>query len=271
MSRWPVPPSVLYHVLYFAFLAASLLYRMRWQHPGTIWGMVAGLAALVEWLQPFAGRSCELADWLYGASSAGVVCLACKGRSVKTGAVFAACGLVVLLVLPLLCQNYFRKMPEKDSFPVLADFAAGWGNAGWDLNEVLLVREGCLQCKASADPVQYSGLFRQPVVHDWSAFSFLAFRVLWPGKESVVLGIRIDDRSGNPPYDDRYQRHFTLSNGWNEIRLAGIGTGKTPGGRSLDWHHVHEWGVFLVSPPRFDYFRLSNVVLERTPDEESTP
>lgn len=232
---------------------------------------MAGLAALVEWMQPFAGRSCELADWIYGASSAGVICLACRGRSAGKETGFAALGLVVLLALPVLWQNFLRKMPEEASFPVLADFASGWGNAGWDLNGVSLAREGYLQCKASADPEQFPGLFRSPVACDWSAFSFLAFRILWPGKDSVALGVRIDDLPGNPPYGDRYQQHFTLTNGWNEIRMADIGTGKTPDGRLLDWQHVREWGVFLVSPPHFDYFRISNVVLEREPSEESTP
>ena len=271
LSCWTVSPAVLYHVLYFAFLAASLLYRMHWHHAIAIWGAVAGLAALVEWMQPFAGRSCELSDWLYGAVGAAVVCMLCKGRSATKDAGFTAFGLAAIIVIPAVRQTIVHGMPERHSFPVVADFAAGWGSSGWDLHEVALGFGGDIQCDASVDSLQYPGLFRQPTVRDWSTFSILGFQVLWPEKKPVVLGVRIDDLPDNPPYGDRYQQHFTLTNGWNGIRMADIGTGKTPGGRLLDWHRVHEWGVFLVSPPHFDYFRLSNVVLERNPDEDSTP
>jgi hypothetical protein len=86
--------------------------------------------------------------------------------------------------------------------------------------------------------------------------------VFWPGPDPGTLAVRIDDQPGSPPYADRFQHEFTVTQGWNRVHVPRAGWERKSGGRPMDVAKIHSWGVFLVSAPTFDYFLLDAVQLE---------
>lgn len=260
----------IYHTLYFAFAAWGALFWTRWRGSVAIWVGMALLAAGVEGLQPAFGRTCEWLDWIYGASGAAVVCLAFSHGAGPGRWGLGLVGLVGVLWGPVACHWVRYGIPEKGAFPVLADFEASWGQRGWELNGVALGEGGRMLPMAGGGGA-YPGLFRTPAVCDWRGVQAFRCQVFWPMTNPVTGVIRVDDRAGNPPYAERFQMEWTLTNGWNDIWIGREELGKTSGGRSMDLGHIHLWGVFLVSPGPFDYFSLRAVRLDLNKNEETAP
>jgi len=90
--------------------------------------------------------------------------------------------------------------------------------------------------------------------------------VYWPGPESAVLVVRVDDRPGNPPYWDRFQREMNITQGWNRIWIPAAELAATSGGRPMNLQRISLWGVFLVGTESFDYVLLGPVELELEPE-----
>ena len=90
----------------------------------------------------------------------------------------------------------------------------------------------------------------------------MELEVYWPRRNgrAGVLGIRVDDRKDNPPYNDRWQAEVAVSNGWNTIILDRDWL-VTPGGRRMDARRIRTWGVFVVDSPQTNYFGLARARL----------
>ena len=224
-----------------------------------LWAGLALFAAAAEGLQPFAGRSAEWSDWLCGASGAACVCATWRrGRTMRW------VGTLAVAVLPFLWEGGML-LAEQRAFPVLARPAAGWARRGWTVNGAKLsaAEEGLRLVRRAADnPPAYPGLFRAPARRDWRGMRGLSAELYWPSSSLAVFAIRIDDRPGNPPYTDRFQKEFAVTQGWNIVRISAEETARTAGGRPLRLDAVRQWGVFLVSDVPFDYFSIGPVGLD---------
>lgn len=245
------------HALLFAGLA------WLWTRPGTVraprwltWLALALAAAGAEGLQTFAGRSAEVADWLFGTAGAACVCAGggLRQRPWVLGLLLAA----VAVCSPVWELGLWRM--ESRAFPVLAEPGAGWAGRGWNLNEVRLAIAADRRFRVAGKtnpPAAYPGLFRIPVRRDWRGLAALRTALYWPGPAPAVMAVRVDDRPGNPPYAERFQREFAVTQGWNVVRLPLAEIGKT-----VDLAGIRQWGVFLVSPAAFDYFLMDAVRLD---------
>ncbi len=234
-----------------------------------LWVGLAVGAAAVEMVQPWYGRSRELADWIFSAAGAGWVCMTWQWRGKRWGRWM---GLMVLGLVPVLGYGGLRQA-EVRSFPILLDPGSVWSRHGWALNSVRLGADGHATVRVASRRSgkeqgrgEYPGLFRQPAQPDWSGMETLRLKVFWPGEAPAMLAMRIDDREGNPPYAERFQEEFEVVPGWNEIRIPVSQWGQTSGGRPMERRGIRQWGVFLVSAPAFDYFGLGMVQLD--PAEE---
>lgn len=218
--------------------------------------VVAG--GLSEIIQGFTGRSPEWLDW--GMDSLGAVMGFLLGRGWrKTGWALAG-GLAVLLV----AYAMVRQAEEWKAYPVLADSQQHWSRYRWERNGVRMWsgRKSFRVRKDSKSEPAYPGVFRVPLRRDWRGSRGMELEVYWPAKNGTpaVLGVRVDDRPGNPPYGDRYQAEMEVTNGWNRLRIEQDWL-RTPSGRTMDARHIHTWGVFVVSSPRFHHFGLGKAVL----------
>lgn len=255
------------HVLLFALLAwmwGPLMPRRR--RGWTLWLAVVATAALVEALQAGFGRSAEVVDWLYGAAGAAWVCATWRMR--KSGV--RAAGMALVVAFPLVWQAVMLAQ-EVRAFPVLATPDAVWAGRGWLENGGHLRREA-KGFRFTPDPQQagsasYPGVFREPAVRDWRHMVALNSAIYWPKTSPAIMGVRVDDRRGNPPYAERFQREFTVTQGWNRIQIPVADLSRTSGGRPFQLDHVVHWGVFLVSDVTTDYFLIRSVQL-RMPEEQ---
>ena len=248
------------HVL----LWAALAWRVgRDLSPGRrgwpVWLGLAVFAGLAEGMQSFVGRTPEWSDWVCGAGGAGLVCATWNRHGfLRWG------GALVLAAIPFFWEFGLHWMEARD-FPILARPGSFWAARGWVLNGVELdveVGRGFVATPLpDAGPSAYAGMFRAPACRDWRGGRRLETAIFWPGAAPAVFAVRIDDRLGNPPYADRFQREFAVTQGWNSIAIAADELTRTPGGRPLRLDDVRQWGVFLVSDMAFDYFCLGPVVL----------
>ena len=252
-----------FHVLLFGGLA-------RWGEgivpPGKrhwAWVGVLVLAAASEGAQPLVGRSAEWRDVLAGWT--GVVWMTTVRRWRRRSIAWS--GLIALAMGPIIAGAGLRVAEYRD-YPVLAHSGRAWSRHGWTLAGVALRREadGAFRVERRegdrGEAEDYPGLFRRPARSNWSSGGALVGRLFWPAEAPAHFALRVDDRSGHPPYGERFQREFLAERGWNDIRIPRKEWERTSGGRLLDVAAVRAWGVFLVSDPAFDYFLLEPIRLE---------
>jgi hypothetical protein len=254
------------HVLLFAGLAWLVGRHLpTGLRGGVLWMGLAVFSAGMECLQPLVGRASEWVDWLYGAGGAACICATWQlERRVR----IRWAGILILCLFPLGWELAMVRM-EVYAFPVLADSAAKWSRRGWILNFVQLTpvaKEGFRVEPKPANTVEvsgmYPGLFRVPACSDWSEMQALRAELYWPSPVHVLFALRVDDRPGNPAYADRFQREFSVTQGWNLVQIPVAELGRTSGGRPVQLGAIRRWGVFLVSDRPFDYFLLGAVSLD---------
>lgn len=155
---------------------------------------------------------------------------------------------------------------EVRAFPVLARPGSFWAARGWELIGVELDVDAGRGFAATpapgAEPGVYPGLFRAPAVRNWRRAQNLKTTIYWPEAAPAIFAIRIDDRPRNPPYAERFQKEFAVTQGWNEVEIPAAELARAAGGRDLRLERIAQWGVFLVSKVPFDYFLLGPVVLD---------
>ena len=232
---------------------------------GGQWGVLVLLVlagGVSEVVQQFVGRTPEWRDW--GMDTLGAVlaflcgCVFRKkgiGRAAAFGAVLLAC-------------VGFRAVEEWRAFPVLADGTSRWGRYRWEANGVKL-RSGKTCLRAFRDrngTTEYPGMFRLPLCCDWRGSRGMELEIYWPVRNGGdgILGVRVDDLPGNPPYDDRWQTEARVTNGWNTLVMDKEWL-VTPGGRQMDAAHIRTWGVFVISGVKTNYFAIRKARLLFTP------
>jgi hypothetical protein len=257
------------HVLIFGGLAWGV--GRTWGgplHGGWLWLAVAMVSGVGEGLQPYVGRSAEWLDWAAGLAGAAWICAGLNRWPVRR----QWGGLLVISLLPAGWAGAMAGLEARD-FPALARPGALWSRQGWMESGVQISsRDGAFRLDRSsggnsAGQTPYPGVFRRPVVSDWRRARALATRIYWPGPEAALVAVRVDDRPGNPPFSERFQKELTVTAGWNAIWIPAEELGRTSGGEPLDMGRIHTWGVFLVSDIPFDYFLLHTVHLDM-PEEQ---
>ena len=254
------------HVAIFAALAWAWGRWMSARGRGwRLWVLLALFAAGMEWAQSFVGRSAEWMDVFYGAGGAAIICGSWAGRRLHAIRWIA---LSALCLFPLFWE-WTMFHAEVRAFPALVEMGTCWTSKGWTRNGVRLsgVQNGGIRVEAmpaggKAGGEAYPGIFRAAAQGDWRRIQMLQAEIFWPAPASAVMAFRVDDRPGNPPYAERFQRECAVTQGWNSVRISAAELQRTAGGRAMDLACIRQWGVFLVSGAPLDYFLLGNVRLE---------
>ncbi|HAL91513.1 MAG TPA: hypothetical protein DCM68_00610 [Verrucomicrobia bacterium] len=249
------------HVGLFAGLAWLWGRLLSARHRGwMLWIALVLVSTGVEAFQSFAGRSPERVDWLDGVGGAACICATWRWRP---GIRWAP--VLILALFPPIWETAMVQM-ETRAFPVLAQPGARWAGRGWMLNgmEWAVDRSEAFRFSPapSGDGSPYPGTFREPVCQDWRGVRALKTSIFWPAPNTAIFAVRVDDRPGNPPYAERFQREFSVTQGWNDVRIPVEELARTSGGRPLRLESVRRWGVFLVLDAPFEYFLLGPVRLE---------
>jgi hypothetical protein len=202
----------------FGFLLAYFACR-RWKCRNLAdFARVAGIAgvglAVLEVIQPLAGRTASLWDWGFGMSGVCLALLAVRagGRRTSWGNCFAALAGLAAFSLPLgpLAGNLLGRRNVRNLFPELADFSSARWLRTWrverDGEELLpdLREAGAAGSKAlvfKIEPGRHLALHLDGFGPDWSDVTALEWEGSFTADAPLVLGVRLDTKSGRLQYE----------------------------------------------------------------------
>lgn len=257
------------HLLFFLFATLAWL---RWDRNGAHWSnlrtwaftlMVVNLTGLlIEGAQHVLGRDASASD-LFLDNVGAVVALAffarCKDAPTNLKVVLRGMA-VALLVWSLV--PFFAALSDEfsasRSFPMLSDFETPFQLSRWESDVVLsfendTVRKGDGALRVPLSTARYSTASLQYFPGDWSGTSLLAASVFNPDREPLELVIRVHDRwhdEHGMRYDDRFNRRFVISTGWNDLEIPVSDIASAPRERSMDLTKIEGLSFFSVELPR---------------------
>lgn len=241
------------HLPAFALLTVALLAEVsrsrRIPRTPVSLGLIAAVP-LIEWLQGFSGREPSWLDalWGWGGIAVGwIIWLAIGARETKRLAlgVLAAVVIAAGLVRPL--SIWRDRQVVRAAFPVLAGFDARWVESRWQVRGMEVETDAGGWWARVTGEETYPGLFLVDVPRDWRDMAAVELDVSYEGTgESPVLWWRMDDRLGDPPYNERFQRATVLEGGRQTVRIERSWFEKAGNGRAMALDHIVAAGLFLT-------------------------
>lgn len=156
-------------------------------------------------------------------------------------------------------------------FPVLADFESRFeidrwtGDADFSIDHETYYH-GKASLKVELNTSLYSGVGLKYFPENWQHYNELQLSIFNPDSEPIKLICRIHDRQhtrGLQLYEDRFNRKFYVSTGWNLIKIQLKEIENAPDKRKMTLKQIQGLGIFAISlsKPRIvyvDYIRLVN-------------
>jgi VanZ family protein len=277
------PGSAVYQLYGFAHLAFFML--MGWglsrlpdlaRRPFLYQFLIITCAVLlvggmIELIQPYFGRTASWRDLgidLLG-GLIGIMFLAPSRRSLSRE--HLACGQIAVVAVgimvfygPIVTLWDIRQASKE--FPVLGDFETCLETRRWSSGEIDkgIDRHGESSLKVSLGTGKYAGTTLERSFGDWRGYSTFAFSIYNPDPGPLVITVSIRDeehfRRGGE-YHDRFNRVFTIEQGWNDVYIPIADIENAPSARRLELNHLSEVVIFTVDPPAprvmyLDYVRL---------------
>jgi len=233
--------------------------------------VVLAVGGVIEVIQPYFGRTASLRDLgidllgallgimflVPGRNSLRRGVLACSQIAVAATAVNAFYGPVVTL---------WDMRQASRQFPVLGDFETNLETIRWSGGEIdkSIARHGARSLRVSLGTRKYEGTTLERSFGDWRGYQTFAFSIYNPDPDPLPITVSIRDgehfRRGGA-YDDRFNRGFTMQQGWNDISIPIADIENAPTARKLELNHLNEVVIFTVDPPAprvmyLDYVRL---------------
>jgi len=268
----------------FAFILLSgLLYlavepRGKWKAVMITTIISILLIAVVEWVQPYVGRTASLADMQIGLLGA---LIAISGmivwRNLRHWQLRVAHGVLTVMVLSwvvLPVWNEWRALwLREQQFPVLGDFEHPLEQRLWKATGVahgqrtqgLLsdkhVVSGRGSLKVETVKGSWSGVRYAAGDQNWQGYQALSISLYNPG-EGFNMNIRIDDGViHSARYSERYNGRFQIRNGQNTLLIPLAKIAAAPKKRSLDLGRIRKMTLFLNKKAQPQQFYLDNVHL----------
>ena len=272
------------HIAFFMFMA-SLVSRV----PGVarrsflyqfliITSAVLFLGGIVELIQPYFGRSGSWGDLgidLVG-GLLGIMFLAPVRRSL--GRRHLVCGQIAVVAIAAIffcgpVVTLWDMRQGSRQFPVLSDFESRLETRRWSSGEIHkgIARHGESSLRVLLTRQKYAGTTLKRSFGDWRGYSTFAFSLYNPDPDSLRITVSIRDqehfvRGGQ--YHDRFNRAFTMEQGWNDVAIPVSDIENAPSARKLDLSRLSEVVIFTVDPPAprvmyLDYVHLKKCEVEK--------
>ena len=189
----------------------------------------------------------------------------------KRGITLLRNGLLILMIIrayPILSAAIDTWNME-NNFPVLSSFETPLETSRWICREGSMKRtslhatSGAYSLEVNLPQGMYPGITLDSFVNDWRGYNQLSFDVFMDGTTPLRLSTRINDRTHNEEYGDRYNRTFLLRPGNNRVSIKLDEVRTAPKGRLMDMSDITVLCLFSyqLKEPRkayFDNFRLVN-------------
>lgn len=272
------------HIPLLGWLAAVLCYalpeRVRSQPRRYMLAFVlaAGFAAAVELLQPHFGRTRSLGDFINGCIGAalaltGIASWQRTGNWRWRGGHAAALAGALALALWPAYEEWRGIRWRQANFPSLGDFEDDeelklWrpqgGSRGHPTNASFTrahASQGEQSLRVVGGAGDWAGVNYAAGDKDWTPFRALALDVFNP-REPFTLFVRVDDNGNCAKLADRFERGFTVAQGWNRIRIVAAEIERGPKARRLNLKAVRRVAVFTGDGEPQRFWFLDNVHLE---------
>jgi len=95
----------------------------------------------------------------------------------------------------------------------------------------------------------YSGVALKYFPGDWEGYRYFKFSVYNPDSENLKLTCRIHDwqhTQGQQKYEDRFNRSFSISQGWHTITIPLEQVALAPENRLMEMQRIQGVGLFTV-------------------------
>lgn len=215
-------------------------------------GLVSlGIGAAIELAQAAVGGSADPWDVVRDGGGIVVASLwaASQWRDVRAASRWLLRSAALVIALGFLLPTLGALADEaraRRQFPVLADFGARselsrFGSSARSpavLERATRADGGHQVLHLFLSPGTYPGLTFEFFPRDWRGWGYFVLDCTNPGDAPFPLTIRINDRTHNQEYADRYNRTFTLAPGANEIRIPLADVEAAPRTRKLDLGNV---------------------------------
>lgn len=268
------------HFPLFAGLAALLLFLWPRRHQSALLkasrvaGAALALALLVEVVQPLAGRSATVTDWLLGAAgSLAAVAVYLALRSVSWQGrrrLFLAAGLLLLAATTPVLLILMDRVSAWRAFPLLDSFERPVESSRWrpDGCELERVEEHAthgryaLRLAVAEHAGRISGAYLNDGSMDWRGYRQLTLDVFLESDAARTLQLLLDDRLGAPRWE-RAVMTVELKPGPNRVALDVNALAFALNGRPLDLDHIVSIGLYVKSARPGDALYLDQLKLGR--------
>lgn len=265
------------HLAFFAFMAwglstqPSLSRRPFLLQVIIIISAVFLLGGMIELTQPYFGRSASW--WDLGVDLVGgligIMLFSAARRGLRPWhrvlGQFAAVSLATLVLYgPVI--TIWDMWQASRQFPVLSDFESRFEAQRWSSGRIDrgVAHHGRSSLRVFLPKRKYPGTTLKRSLGDWRGYSAFAFSLYNPDPEplSITVSIRDEEHSRRGgQYADRFNRTFTIEQGWKDVFIPVADIEKAPLSRTLDLGRLSAVVIFTVSPPSprlmyLDYVRL---------------
>lgn len=251
------------HVLFFLLLVFFWAPRRKptrcWPWRGKVILLVLALGGVVELLQAtIPGREASLGDLgrdLLGAILA-ILWLSLsrlqwrRGRGLLVGISLLLLG-VALSPLAMAGLDEWRMVAD---FPLLSGFEGGLERSRWQGDARFWrvkkpVMQGRYALAVALTTRTYSGVNLHYLHHDWQGMRILHLAIFNADSLPLPMVVRVHDRQhdlGDHDYNDRFNRRFSLTPGWNMLDISLAEVRQAPTGREMDMSAIAGVGLFVV-------------------------
>ena len=226
------------------------------------------VGGIIELAQPYFGRSASWRDLRLNLLGGflGMTSLATGRHTLRRGllvsAQFAAVALAVGAFYPPLLDMF----SASHQFPVLSDFESRLEAGRWSNGTIYegMARHGKRSLRVPLGTRKYAGTTLKRSLGDWRGYSTFAFSLYNPDPDPLPINVSIRDKEHarrGGEYSDRFNRAFTMEQGWNDIYVSVAGIESAPLSRTLDLGRLTEVVIFTVDLPSPRLMYLDHVHL----------
>jgi VanZ family protein len=164
--------------------------------------------------------------------------------------------LVAMALLPMTAA-IIDEITAQNQFPVLADFESRFeidrwtGDADFSIDHKTYYH-GKASLKVELNTSLYSGVGLKYLPGNWQNYEELQLSIFNPDKEPIQLTCRIHDRRhtrGIQLYEDRFNKKFFISSGWNPIRIPLSQVANAPLKRKMALNQIQGLEIFAIRLP----------------------
>ena len=256
------------HIVYFVLFAGLLsrwgpVSRMSLAWQWTIILVVTLLLGVsIEFMQHGTARTPDTGDVLRDLTGSFLVLvfgsLGSKLQPARWRLFLQFSALVLLLVqLWPVTKSLVDEAIARHQFPLLSGLETPFeidrwaGSARLSVETIAAISAGKL-LKLSLTTDQYSGASLSYFDGNWASARTLKISLYNPDTDPVPITCRIHDRQhadGDEEYEDRFNRSFLLTPGWNHLEINLDEVEESPAGRNMDMSRIRGLGLFVMSLP----------------------